>query len=101
MADDIVTELREWGGDGDGSDYDIEDAVPCSMLREAANKIERLQADSLAARHDLHAALIALNDLLADQRTQPDAQRTLRDITSRRKLNVHALRPLTRQAYGT
>jgi hypothetical protein len=67
----------------------------------AVDKIEQLQASGLAARHDLHAALIALNDLLADPRTQPDAQRTLRDITSRRKLNVNALRPLTRQAYGT
>ena len=45
MADDIVNELREWGGDGDGSEYDIEDAVPCSMLREAADEIERLRAD--------------------------------------------------------
>ena len=41
MADDIVNELREWGGDGDGSEYDIEDAVPCSMLREAADEIAR------------------------------------------------------------
>jgi len=41
VADDIVNELREWGGDGSG--YDIEDAVPCSMLREAADEIERLR----------------------------------------------------------
>ena len=56
MADDIVTELREWGGDGDGSEYDIEDAVPCSMLREAANKIEQLHQRG----DNLHALAMAM-----------------------------------------
>ena len=65
MADDIVNELREWGGDGDGGEYDIEDAVPCSMLREAANLIEAQQAEIERLRSEVER-LISFARLIAD-----------------------------------
>lgn len=90
---DIVTALREQS-----------QAPALTWLNEAADEIERLRNHTNNYRLDLHATLIALNDLVAiptDPQHHHHAQQTLRRIREQRRININAIRPTRGHTYGT
>ena len=58
MTDDIVTRLREWD----------DQQPPFSIVREAADEIERLRADLKDADDDFHALKAMFDKLRAEVR---------------------------------
>lgn len=90
---DIVTALREQS-----------QAPALRWLTEAADEIERLRNHANSYRLDLHATLVALNDLTAiptHPQHQQTARTTLANILKQRHLTITAIRPHTPNTYGT
>ena len=100
MTANLITQLRTTASE-------IWPTRTADLLDEAAPLIEQLQ--QAAERHqqtvpDLHATLIALNDLVAvptDPNTYRHAQQTLRRIREQRHINIDAIRPTRDLTYGT
>jgi len=97
MTSNLITQLRTTASE-------MWPTRTADLLDEAATLIKQLQQAAERHQqtvHDLHATLIALNDLLADPTTHTTARRTLHTITTRRHTNINAIRPNEKVTYGT